>query len=134
MEILTHEIAAKKDELSMFEERLESEYLNLRKKQLRGDIEKYLYEGDSSIIKLFKDSLEADVDSNAKLVSGYIKNEFEKRLMEKNNVLDEIINGNLIDIQNRYKNKKNEIVKIEQMYNELKVELEYEQTSGSVRR
>ena len=54
--------------------------------------------------------------------------------MEKNNVLDEIINGNLIDIQNRYKNKKNEIVKIEQMYNELKVELEYEQTSGSVRR
>ena len=45
---------------------------------------------------------------------------------------DEIINGNLIDIQNRYKNKKTEIAKIEEMYNELKVELENEQTSLTV--
>lgn len=132
MEILKHEIAAKKDELSMFEERLEVEYLNLRKKQLRQDIEKYLYEGDTSIISLFRQSLDTDITANAQLVSGYIKNEFEKRLQEKNNVLDEIINGNLIDIQNRYKNKRAEIVKIEEMYNEIKVELEYEQTSCKV--
>ncbi len=133
MEILKHEIAAKKDELSMFEERLEVEYLKLRKKQLRQDIERYLYEGDTAIIKLFKESLDTDIKTNADLVSGYIKSEFERRLQEKNNVLDEIINGNLIDIQNRYKNKKVEIMKIEEMYNELKVELEYEQTSCQVR-
>ncbi|MBQ9982931.1 MAG: dynamin family protein [Oscillospiraceae bacterium] len=132
MEILKHEIAAKKDELSMFEERLEVEYLNLRKKQLRQDIEKYLYEGDTSIISLFRQSLDTDIAANAQLVSGYIKSEFEKRLQEKNNVLDEIINGNLIDIQNRYKNKRAEIIKIEEMYNEIKVELEYEQTSCKV--
>ncbi len=132
MEILAHEIAAKKDELAMFEERLETEYLNLRKKQLRQDIEKYLFDGENSIISLFKESLISDVASNSRLVSGYIKTEFEKRITEKNNVLDEIISGNLIDIQNRYKNKKAEISKIEEMYNEIKVELEYEQTSCSV--
>ena len=132
MEILAHEIAAKKDELAMFEERLETEYLNLRKKQLRQDIEKYLFDGENSIINLFKESLISDVASNSRLVSGYIKTEFEKRISEKNNVLDEIISGNLIDIQNRYKNKKAEISKIEEMYNEIKVELEYEQTSCSV--
>lgn len=132
MDVLNHEIAAKKDELAMFEERLETEYLTLRKKQLRQDIEKYLFDGDSSIISLFKGSLASDVTTNSELVSGYIKKEFEKRLAEKNSVLDEIINGNLIDIQNRYKNKKNEILKIEEMYNELKVELEYEQTSCAV--
>ncbi|MDO5558208.1 MAG: dynamin family protein [Oscillospiraceae bacterium] len=132
MDILMHEITAKKDELRMFEERLESEYLNLRKKQFRNDVKLYLYDGDNSIIKLFKDSLKADADSNEKLIEGYIKSEFEKRMIEKNNVLDEIINGNLIDIQNRYKNKKNEIAKIEDMYNEIKVELENEQTSCKV--
>lgn len=132
MDILMHEITAKKDELRMFEERLESEYLNLRKKQFRNDVRKYLYEGDSAIINLFKDSLKADAQSNTKLIEGYIKSEFEKRMIEKNSVLDEIINGNLIDIQNRYKNKKNEIAKIEDMYNEIKVELENEQTSCKV--
>jgi len=132
MEVLAHEIAAKKDELAMFEERLETEYLNLRKKQLRQDIEQYLFDGENSIISLFKESLASDVASNARLVSGYIKTEFEKRITEKNNVLDEIISGNLIDIQNRYKNKKTEISKIEEMYNEIKVELEYEQTSCAV--
>ena len=132
MEVLNHEIAAKKDELAMFEERLETEYLSLRKKQLKQDIEKYLFEGESSITALFKESLVNDVAANSELVSGYIKKEFEKRLAEKNSVLDEIINGNLIDIQNRYKNKKTEIAKIEEMYNELKVELENEQTSLTV--
>ncbi len=132
MDILNHEIAAKKDELAMFEDRLEIEYLNLRKKQLRQDIEAYLFNGDNSIVNLFKSSLEADVETNAELVSGYIKNEFKKRLSEKNQVFDEIINGNLIDIQNRYNNKKAEIMKIEEMYNELKVELDYEQTSTAV--
>jgi GTPase SAR1 family protein len=132
MDILNHEIAAKKDELLMFEERLETEYFTLRKKQLRQDIEAYLFEGDNSITNLFKESLVSDVTSNAELVKGYIKNEFEKRLSEKNSVLDEIINGNLIDIQNRFKNKKAEITKIEEMYNELKVELDYEQTSIAV--
>ena len=132
MDILNHEIAAKKDELLMFEERLETEYFTLRKKQLRQDIEAYLFEGDNSITKLFRESLVSDVTSNAELVKGYIKNEFEKRLSEKNSVLDEIINGNLIDIQNRFKNKKAEITKIEEMYNELKVELDYEQTSIAV--
>lgn len=132
MDILNHEIAAKKDELAMFEDRLEIEYLNLRKKQLRQDIEAYLFTGESSISNLFKSSLESDVETNAELVSGYIKNEFKKRLTEKNQVFDEIINGNLIDIQNRYNNKKNEIMKIEEMYNELKVELDYEQTSTAV--
>ena len=72
------------------------------------------------------------VSVNSDLINGYIKNEFEKRLAEKNSVLDEIINGNLIDIQNRYRNKKTEITKIEEMYNELKVELDYEQTSVTV--
>ncbi len=132
MDILNHEIEAKKDELLMFEERLETEYFTLRKKQLRQDIEKYLFEGENSIVTLFKNSLFADVAANSELVSGYIKNEFEKRLAEKNSVLDEIINGNLIDIQNRFKNKKAEIMKIEEMYNELKVELDYEQTSIAV--
>lgn len=132
MEVLNHEIAAKKDELAMFEERLETEYLSLRKKQLKQDIEKYLFEGESSITALFKESLVNDVAANSELVSGYIKKEFEKRLAEKNSVLDEIINGNLIDIQNRYKNKKTEIAKIEEMYNELKVELENEQTSLTI--
>lgn len=132
MDVLKHEISAKKDELSMFEERLETEYFTLRKKQLRQDIEKYLFDGEASITTLFKESLVSDVAANTELVSGYIKHEFEKRLAEKNSVLDEIINGNLIDIQNRYKNKKTEITKIEQMYNELKVELENEQTSLTV--
>ena len=132
MDILNHEIAAKKDELAMFEERLETEYFSLRKKQLTQDIEKYLFEGETSIVKLFKETLVSDVSVNSDLINGYIKNEFEKRLAEKNSVLDEIINGNLIDIQNRYRNKKTEIIKIEEMYNELKVELDYEQTSVTV--
>ena len=132
MDILNHEIAAKKDELAMFEERLETEYFSLRKKQLKQDIEKYLFEGETSIVKLFKETLVSDVSVNSDLINGYIKNEFEKRLAEKNSVLDEIINGNLIDIQNRYRNKKTEITKIEEMYNELKVELDYEQTSVTV--
>jgi len=132
MDILNHEIAAKKDELLMFEERLETEYFTLRKKQLRTDIENYLFEGDNSVISLFREALFSDVAANSELVNGYIKNEFEKRLAEKNSVLDEIINGNLIDIQNRFKNKKAEIMKIEEMYNELKVELDYEQTSIAV--
>lgn len=132
MDILNHEIAAKKDELAMFEERLETEYFSLRKKQLKQDIEKYLFEGETSIVNLFKETLVSDVSVNSELINGYIKNEFEKRLAEKNSVLDEIINGNLIDIQNRYRNKKTEITKIEEMYNELKVELDYEQTSVTV--
>lgn len=132
MDILNHEIAAKKDELLMFEERLETEYFTLRKKQLRQDIEAYLFEGDNAIVNLFKSALISDIAANSELVNGYIKSEFEKRLAEKNSVLDEIINGNLIDIQNRFKNKKTEIMKIEEMYNELKVELDYEQTSIAV--
>ena len=132
MDILNHEIAAKKDELAMFEERLETEYFSLRKKQLKQDIEKYLFEGETSIVNLFKETLVSDVSVNSELINGYIKNEFEKRLAEKNSVFDEIINGNLIDIQNRYRNKKTEITKIEEMYNELKVELDYEQTSVTV--
>ena len=34
-----------------------------------------------------------------------LEKEFEKRFLEKNDILDAIIEGNLIDIQNRYKNK-----------------------------
>lgn len=116
----------------MFEDRLENEYLLLRKKQLKKDIYKYLFEGENPILNIFKESVKNDALENAKTIKEYVEKEFEKRFLEKNDILDAIIEGNLIDIQNRYKNKKYEISKIENIYNDLKVEFKDERLYSKV--
>ena len=132
IETVQREIDAKNDELKMFEDRLENEYLLLRKKQLKKDIYKYLFEGENPILNIFKESVKNDALENAKTIKEYVEKEFEKRFLEKNDILDAIIEGNLIDIQNRYKNKKYEISKIENIYNDLKVEFKDERLYSKV--
>ncbi len=102
MEYYERQIQSKKDELKMYEDRLENEYLALRKSQLLKDIDNYLFNNEKSLVENLKMLVVNDAEKNVKLVQKQTEKEFNNRMKEKNKLLQQLIEGNIHEIKENY--------------------------------